>query len=163
MFSLNHISIGLGEMVISRNPGDVLVAYGLGSCIGFGVFDPQVRLAGMLHAVLPERVNGSEGTSYKYVDFGITSLIEEMVKAGADRRRMVIRMAGGANMLVSSNLTNSFDIGTRNASAALATMQRLGLRLYSQDVGGNQGRTVRLYVSNGRMTVRVIGGQERDL
>ena len=50
----NGISIGLGEVKVSRDPGDVLVAYGLGSCLGIGFYDPIARAAGMLHAVLPE-------------------------------------------------------------------------------------------------------------
>jgi len=157
------ISVGLGELVVSRDPEDVLVAYGLGSCLGIHMHDPVTRISGLLHAVLPERTNGANPTDPKYVDSGIEALLGEMIKQGADRRRLVILMAGGANMLVSSGLSHSFDIGCRNAEAAHKTFERLNLFLKKEDIGGNIGRTVRVYVGCNRMTVRVIGGKEQDL
>jgi chemotaxis protein CheD len=160
---LTTISIGLGEQVVSRDPYEVLVAYGLGSCLGIGMYDPRTRIAGMVHAVLPEHLSTGDQKSPKYVDWGIISLIEKMVQAGADKNRLVIRMAGGANMLINSSLSNTFDIGTRNINMAHQTFQRLSIRLSNEDVGGNIGRTVKFFVDNGRMTVRMIGGVERDL
>jgi chemotaxis protein CheD len=157
------INIGLGERVVSKNPLDVLVAYGLGSCLGICMFDPVRRVSGLLHAVLPQRTNGSDPYNAKYVDSGIEGLLDEMVKAGADKRRIVVRMAGGANMLVASGLSNTFDIGTRNINSARGTFQRLGMPLKAEDVGGNLGRTVRVYVADGRMTVRILNGKEQEL
>jgi chemotaxis protein CheD len=160
---LTTISIGLGELVVSRDSSDILVAYGLGSCLGIGMFDPKARVAGMVHAVLPEHLNAGDQKSPKYVDWGIFTLLEKMLQAGADRNRLIIRMAGGANMLINSSLSNTFDIGTRNINMARQTFQRMSMRLSSEDVGGNVGRTVKFYVESGRMTVRMIGGVERDL
>ncbi|MEA4906641.1 MAG: chemotaxis protein CheD [Chloroflexi bacterium] len=159
----NNISVGLGEMVISKDPNDILVAYGLGSCLGIGMVDPLRGLSGLLHAVLPERSNSSDQNFSKYVDSGMQGMLEELVKSGADRNRIVLRIAGGANMLTSVDLSRTFDIGTRNIKSAQQTIPKLNLKLSAQDVGGTNGRTVRLYVRDGRMTVRMIGGQERDL
>lgn len=157
------ISIGLGEMVISRNPQDTLVAYGLGSCLAIAMVDPVRHVSGMFHAVLPERTNGAEPFSTKYVDSGIEGLLNAMLQAGADQTRIVLRMAGGANMLQSAAFVSPFDIGSRNIQAAHRTFDRLHLRLKNEQVGGTVGRTVRLYVGAGRMTVRIIGGKEEDL
>ena len=85
-----------------------------------------------------------------------------MIKAGADQRRIIVRFAGGANMLISPGLSQTFDIGTRNITSALAKFSGMKMKVTSQDVGGNIGRTVRLYVGSGKMTVRMIGGVERD-
>ena len=159
----NSISIGLGEVKVSRDPNDVLVAYGLGSCLGIGFFDPIARAGGMLHAVLPEQLNSHDGNTAKFVACGIDILLEMMARAGADQRRIIVRFAGGANMLVSPGLSQTFDIGTRNIASALAKFSDLKLKVTSQDVGGNIGRTVRLYVATGKMTVRMIGGVERDI
>ena len=72
------ISLGLGEKAISRDPQDVLVAYGLGSCLGISMIDPVTHITGLFHAVLPEKINGSDeadqSTCYKYVDWGIENL-----------------------------------------------------------------------------------------
>jgi chemotaxis protein CheD len=157
----NSIAIGLAELKISRNPDDVLVAFGLGSCLGIGMYDPVIHIGGMLHAVLPKNNDGQELTA-KYVDSGIELLLEQILKAGAIRSRLVVRMAGGANMLNVSSLSNTFDIGNRNIDSAHKTFDRLGFKLKSEEIGGKIGRTVRLYVANGRMTLRMMGEQEKD-
>jgi len=159
---VSTLNVGLGEQVISKQPDDVLVAYGLGSCLGIGMFDPVARVAGLLHAVLPESNNG-DGSSSKYVTSGIHNLIDGMVKAGANPSRLVVRMAGGANMLVSASLSQVFEIGSRNIAAAHKTFQQMNIKLAGIEVGGNVGRTVKLYVVTGKMTVRMVGGIEHDL
>ena len=159
----NSLAVGLGEIKTSRNANDVLVAYGLGSCVGVGVYDPQVKVAGLLHAVLPERLNGTEPASPKYVDSGLMGLISQVEKEGADRRRLIVWLTGGANMLTAPGFKQTLNIGERNVVAALAGLATLNLKIRAQEVGGHVGRTVRLYVSNGRFTMRALGSQERDL
>ncbi len=159
-------SVGLGECAISRNPDDVLVAYGLGSCLGIAMIDPVLRICGLMHAVLPLPSNGTnsaDGNPYKFVEGGIQAMIDNLAKEGANRNRLVVRIAGGANMLMSSGLSQSFDIGTRNTTTARAVFQRLRLTVSAEEVGGHTGRTVRVYVADKRVTVRVVGEKEHDL
>jgi chemotaxis protein CheD len=158
----NSLTVGLGEIQISQNAMDVLVAFGLGSCVGVGLYDPMTHVAGMLHAVLPES-NGTEEKSPKYVALGIPILLEQVIAAGAVRARLIVRMAGGANMLTAPGFANTFDIGTRNIAAARASLLSLGLTLRAEEVGGNIGRTVRLFVADGRMTIRSMGNPEHPL
>ena len=160
------ISLGLGERAISRDPEDVLVAYGLGSCLGISMVDPVTRVASLLHAVLPASVNGlppSNPDSHKFVDSGIENLLEAVLKEGARKERLIIRIVGGANMLISPGMTSSFDIGTRNMDTARKTLQRLNLKIAVEEVGGHTGRTVHVYVAESRVTVRVLGQKERDI
>jgi chemotaxis protein CheD len=161
------ISLGLGEQAISRSPEDVLVAYGLGSCLGISMIDPITRIAGLFHAVLPERINGLDCTDssacYKYVNSGIQGLLAAMMKEGANKSRLIVRMVGGANMLISPGLSSSFDIGTRNIETARMTLQRLNMTIAAEEVGGHTGRTVRVYVADSRVTVRVIGEKEHAI
>ncbi len=159
----NTLSVGLGELVISRNPDDVLVAYGLGSCVGVGMYNPISKTGGLLHAVLPEQTNYKADSATKFVNTGIPILLEKIKNNGAIPNNIVIYMVGGANMLINTQLAKTFDIGTRNVAAAIQTLESLRLKVRNSEVGGNTGRTVRLYISSGRMTVRVIGGTERDL
>jgi len=161
---LNSVAaVGLGELAISRSPNDVLVAYGLGSCLGIGMYDPVARIAGLVHAVLPYHPNGSRDQSPRYVDSGLVALLVEMLRAGADRNRLIVRMAGGANMLVMPGFTQIFNIGSRNVEAAYHTLGMLNLKLAGAEVGGSTGRTLRFYVADGRMTIRSIGHQEKEI
>ncbi|MEI6289656.1 MAG: chemotaxis protein CheD [Chloroflexota bacterium] len=160
------LSVGLGEIVISRDPDDIIVAYGLGSCLGICMADPVTKVAGMLHAVLPLWANGMDPmnpASSKYVDSGIEKLLSLLIKEGANKQRLIVRIAGGANMLTSPGLKNSFEIGTRNIESAHAIMDKLNLKVKAEEVGGNTGRTVRYYVADCRMTVRVIGEKEKEI
>ncbi len=156
------IPLGLGEYKVSTCPSEVLVAYGLGSCLAIGLVDPHLNLAGLLHAVLPES-NGNGTSSPKFVDSGIQILLTEMVQKGANPRRMLIHLAGGASVLSLPGYTQFFNIGSRNIAAAISFFASARLPITSQDVGGNRGRTVRLYVKNGQMTVQSIGQPERTL
>ncbi len=160
---LNTVAVGLGELYVSRSPNDVLVAYGLGSCLGIGMYDPLAKIAGLVHAVLPYHPNGNNQQSPRYVDSGLVALLVEMLRAGAEHKRLVVRMVGGANMLTIPGFTQTFNIGSRNVEAAYHTLQMLDLRLTSQEVGGNVGRTLRFYVADGRMTIRTIGNLEREI
>jgi chemotaxis protein CheD len=158
----NTVAVGLAELKISRDPNDVIVAFGLGSCLGVGIFDPMTHLAGLLHAVLPKCTNSNETRSPKYVDSGIQFMLEEMEKQGLNRSRMIIRIAGGANMLNLGGSANPFDIGTRNIESAHLLLEKLNYKIKSEQIGGQTGRTVRLYASDGRMTIRMMGGKEKE-
>jgi chemotaxis protein CheD len=156
------IGVGLGEVVVSNNQNDILVAFGLGSCVGVGVYDPAKGVAGLLHAVLPEPLNGSDMESTKYVGNGIKKLLELMIEKGASKERLIVRIAGGANMLTSPGLSKSFDIGTRNIASAQTILEKAKLNIVNQSVGGNIGRTFRVYVAQGKMTIRMIGEKESE-
>jgi chemotaxis protein CheD len=158
----DSISVGLGESVVSKKADDVLVAYGLGSCVAVSMYDPERRVCGLLHAVLPEKFNGNENRA-KFVDTGIEELLLAMEREGANRRRLVVRIAGGSNMITSPGFSQSFDIGTRNIAAARKTLEKFKLPVSAESVGGNTGRTVRFYVGEGRVTVKMIGGKEANL
>lgn len=161
------LPVGLGEIKVSRDPAQVLVAYGLGSCLGVGAYDPVARVAGLLHAVLPEPSPNGERVSApgKYVATGLPALLAEMEKLGAQPRRLIIKLAGGASLLHLATAKGSptLHIGERNLAAMRQMLSLLSLRATGEDVGGKVGRTLRLYVDDGRMTVRLMGGAERPL
>ncbi len=157
------ITVGLGELKISKNPQEVLVAYGLGSCVGVAVYDPLVRVGALLHAMLPERNGNANAEATKYVDSGIAEMLAQLATLGAAKHRLIVRAAGGANMLTVSDLKRTLNIGERNVAAMQTTLTALRLPLQAQALGGSVGRTVRLYVATGRVTLRTMGGQEQEL
>jgi len=160
---LRNRIIGPGEYLVSDDPMDLLVAYGLGSCLGIGMYDTRKNIGGLAHVVLPGVINGNVGNSSNYVDFGIQSLVKQMRSVGASTENIIVCLAGGANMLVSISSSNNFDIGSRNIEAALHILEKMNMKIIGQETGGNVGRTIRVYISDGRVTCRVIGGQEVNL
>jgi len=158
------VAVGLGELRVTRDPQEVLVAYGLGSCVAIGFYDPFAKTASLLHAVLPCHLNGEDQFSTKYVDSGLAMMLRALNLKPAEHTRLKVWLVGGANMLASApGLARSLDIGKRNIAAAQDTLRQLGLKICAEAVGGHTGRTARLYVAEGRFTMRKIGDPERDL
>ncbi len=157
------ISVGLGELWVSRDSRACLVAHGLGSCVGVCAYDPAAKVGALLHAMLPEHNGQAPAQSTKFVDSGIQYMLQELAGQGAVRHRLVIHLTGGAHMLTAPGFKNALNIGARNAEMARAVLQREGLRLSGEDTGGHWGRTVKLYISSGKVTVRSVGRGEQDL
>lgn len=159
----NNVAVGLGEIKISDDPDTVLVAFGLGSCVGVGFYDPIKKVGGMLHAVLPLSLAGRDESPAKYVDSGISLLMSQLKDKGLVVNRSKLFLIGGANILISNNDSNPFDIGTRNVKSAEEVLEKLKLKPDAKDTGGNNGRTFRLYIGDGRATIRTMGEKEKDI
>lgn len=154
-------SVGIAEMLVSDDPDDVLVAYGLGSCVAVCVYDPIARVGGMLHALLPTSLsnNGASGNPYKFVDCGIPLLIEAVVGSGGKTYRMIAALWGGAKVLSAPGFDKSFDIGLRNVQEADEALKAKRLRVVVRDIGGQSGRTVKFQLGSGEAIVRSVGGK----
>jgi chemotaxis protein CheD len=150
------MKVGLGALVVTDVDGKGLSALGLGSCIGVAAYDPAVKVAGMAHVMLSDSsMSTAPGPAGKYADTAIPALVEEMVRLGADPGRLVIKIAGGAQMFASGG--GNLNIGARNAVAVRAALTAAGLKVKAADTGGTNGRTLELWVADGRTTDRVAG------
>ena len=47
------LTVDISDMKVSTNPEEILVTYSLGSCVGVVLYDPVVRVGGMIHCMLP--------------------------------------------------------------------------------------------------------------
>jgi len=158
------IVVGMGEIAISKEPSSVLTCLGLGSCIALCAYDPVARVGGMVHVVLPEaNTTNAENSPAKYADTAVPHLIEEMAKHNAIKTRLIVKIAGGAQMSLSTGLLSAFKTGERNAEVVLATLARERIAVAGIDVGGNKGRTVQLYPATGRVTTRTAGELPKEL
>jgi chemotaxis protein CheD len=146
--------VSMGEIVISSEVGEELVAYGLGSCIGLALVDRVAGVAGMAHIVLPE-AQEKQSTTGKFADLAVPALIAEICTAGAVKRRLEAAIAGGARMF---ELSDDLDIGGRNEEAVREQLTRRGVALRASATGGNRGRTMRIAVSDCAVTVKESGG-----
>jgi chemotaxis protein CheD len=149
----------IGEIVVSRNPDDELVALGLGSCIGVVMIDEKAQVAGLAHVMLPES-GGDRQAKGKFADTAVPELLSQMLALGAVRGRMRVAITGGAAMFGTGG---QLEIGARNAAAVRSALNAAGVRCHAADTGGTQGRTVRVAVGDGTATVRVAGGAAAEL
>ncbi|HNT75435.1 MAG TPA: chemotaxis protein CheD [Anaerolineae bacterium] len=155
----------IGEMIVSATPNDVLIAYGLGSCVAICLYDPVVHVGGILHALLPTPTTESRvnGRPTKYVDRGIVLLLESLFKHSAKRFRLLVYLCGGAKMVTTMGFEDMLNIGERNVIAAHEVLEAHNLRIRAEATGGAAGRTVKLYIATGKVTVRTLRGGEEVL
>jgi chemotaxis protein CheD len=148
-----NTDVGIGEYVVSNNPGDTIKTYALGSCVAVVMYDETYKVGGMIHIALPDsKVNPKKAETRPgfFADTGLPIFLKEMKKKGATRNTSWIKLAGGSNIMDESN---TFDIGRRNAIAVKRYLWKNGLGVIKEDIGGNISRTVSIKVSTGEVAV----------
>lgn len=153
--------VSIAECRLAEAPV-VLKAYGIGSCVAVALYDPELKVGGLGHMLLPQasarpRAGGPE----KFVDAGIRIMVDKLTAAGAVRENLVAKIAGGANMFESEYQTLIKSIGARNAKSARETLVELQIPLLAEDVGGNRGRTVEFDLATGTLIVYSAHDRER--
>lgn len=151
------IKVGMADMNTATTPG-VLTTLGLGSCVGICLYDTTSKISGMVHIMLPssQQIKNNSNLA-KFADTGIVKLLEDMLKLGAKRNKIVSKIAGGSQMFSFNDTSDIMRIGSRNVSASKETLKQLGIPLLAEDTGGNYGRTIELYSETGILLIKTIG------
>jgi len=147
------ITVVQGEYHISADP-NVMLSTILGSCVSVCIFDVEAGIGGMNHFLLPGRA-GDESASVKYGTFAMESLINELLKAGADRFHLQAKLFGGARMTA-----NGMDIGASNVVFGQKFLADEGIICVASSVGGTQARRVQFTPSNGAARQRFVASSE---
>ncbi len=156
-------TVAIADMKTAKNSG-TLITYALGSCVGVSMYDPIMKVAGLLHIILPQSNNRmNEPFPYKFADTGIAQMIKDLTRLGGNRRNFVCKIAGGAKMFKGENTSFLGNIGERNIETVKQSLMREGLRIKSEDVGGGYARTMSVDVKTGDVFVRTIGRPQTKL
>lgn len=158
-----RITVGVGDLAVSNDPDAVLVTHSLGSCIGVLVFDPQVKVGGLLHLMLPEsslNLDRAKREPGVFADTGLPVLFRSAYQYGAKKGRMRVVVVGGSQVMDESG---HFNIGKRNYAAVRKILWRNNVLVDKEDVGGNVNRTVGLLVGSGDMWLKTNGGAQTPL
>lgn len=139
---------------------DEVITTVLGSCVAACIHDPETRVGGMNHFLLPEpsphagRWGGSlAGRAARYGSDAMEQLVNSVLKAGGARGRLQVKIFGGGRIL--SRMT---DIGARNIEFVRRYLEAESLALAAEDVGGVTPRQIRFHPVTGRVRVRRLDG-----
>ena len=153
------LTVGIADMKTSRTPGDVIITHALGSCLGIAIFDPVVSVGGLLHAMLPDSnidPRKSEEAPYMFVDTGVPRLFRECYGLGAEKARLIVKVAGGATS--KANIEDDyFQIGKRNFVTLRKLLWKNNVLLKAYEVGGTDSRTMSLNLGTGEVILKVNG------
>jgi chemotaxis protein CheD len=156
-----RVVIDISDAKVSDDPSDLLVTYSLGSCIGVCLYDPALHIGGMLHYQLPTAKMDPERARSKpfmFADTGMKRLLDQFATMGAVRKRLQVRLAGGATMATGPQ---GFDIGKRNYLAIRKLLWSEGMFIDTEDIGGSAARNLYLDIADGTVTVRSNGLEKR--
>lgn len=157
----NIIKVGMADLNVCTPP-DGITTLGLGSCVGIVLYDPLSKVCGLAHIMLPDstKIKNNENKA-KFADTGIELLISKMKNMGANKNRLVSKIAGGAQMFEFSSSSDMLRIGTRNIEATKAKLKELNIKILAQDVGANYGRTITFNPTTGELHIKAIGKEIR--
>ena len=154
---MRHI-VGVADMKICRDPSDVIVTHALGSCLGISAHDPVAHVGGLLHVMMPlSHINPDKAklNPYMFVDTGVPVFFREIFDAGASKRNLVIKVAGGAQ--VGGRDHDHFAIGRRNHVVFKKLLWKNSVLLEGEDVGGTHARTMYVEIGSGRVQLSTAG------
>jgi chemotaxis protein CheD len=144
-----------GEFYITR--AEEAITTVLGSCISACIRDPELAVGGMNHFMLPEDttqgksswLDNEAGLATRYGSFAMESLINGLLKLGARRERLEVKLFGGGHIL-----NVGMDVGDRNIDFARHWLKVEGYKVVAEDVGETVPRRVVYFPANGKVRVK---------
>ena len=151
------VVVGIAEMAVSNNQNVTLTTYSLGSCLGIAIYDPVVKAGGLLHIMLPDSTIDPAKAAKQpsmFVDTGVPALFRAAYQLHAEKHRMIISVAGGAQIMDAGGF---FNIGSRTFDALTRLFAEHGLKIQAEQVGGLVNRTMHLNLATGEVRLKISG------
>jgi chemotaxis protein CheD len=147
------ITVSMADLQVCDQAHATLTAYALGSCIGVAVWDRELKIAGLMHVMLPSSRAGA-GTAWvrpaMFADTAVPLILGRLLQLGCRPENLVVKLAGGGQLLAESR---QMAIGTRNIAAVRAAFALQGITIAAEDVGGTKSRSLKLEVGSGNAWV----------
>lgn len=154
------IKVGIADWKICNSP-DQITTIGLGSCVGVVLFSEKSNCCGLLHILLPSSLEIKNNSNRsKFADTGIEDLINELVRQGIPKSRMIAKIAGGATMFQCNYSSDLGSIGDRNVKAVKENLSSYAIPVIAEDVGKDYGRTIIFNPSTKKLVVRSAGKKD---
>jgi chemotaxis protein CheD len=152
--SAERVNVRLGDLQVLVGAG-TLYTIGLGSCVAVILYDAETRVGGLAHVMLPDDASGQDARLGRFAPTAVPRLLELMVSADARAGAVFARIVGGAAMFAEA-LPRTACLGERNVTAVKAALEKAGIPLRGEDVGGASGRSVFFDTQDGSLIVRVV-------
>jgi len=146
------VRVGMADAQAAQTE-DSLRTLGLGSCVGVALYDPVAKIGGLAHIMLPDHAGREDAPLAKFADTGVPFALTLMEQLGAVRRRITAKLAGGAQMFAGTG-NDSLRVGPRNVEAVYKALGASSIAVIAADVGDHYGRTIELFCTDGRLSVR---------
>lgn len=157
------IKVGMADLKICKAP-DAVTTLGLGSCVGVAIRDPQTKIGGLAHVMLPDSTLIQNNSNIpKFADTGTKELVRQLIAAGANKSRLVAKIAGGAQMFQFQSSNDLTSVGERNVQSVKKVLGELKIPILAQDTGLNYGRTVEFFPETGDYVIKAVGKPQKTI
>lgn len=154
---MEQVKVGMADYKTTKFP-NTLITLGLGSCVGVTIYDRTTKISGLAHVMLPSSLEiKNNSNKAKFADTAIDEMLKDMIAMGVNKRNLIAKIAGGAQMFKFSSQSDILRVGDRNTEACKKKLKEIGIRIVSEDIGGNFGRTIELDSENGCLMIKTIG------
>jgi chemotaxis protein CheD len=134
-----------------------IATIGLGSCVAIVLYDPSAHVGGLAHVLLPhESMSRDKSNPAKFPTTAVPLVISEMQRLGARGDRLRAKIVGGASMFGHLIPSGGINIGERNVAAVREVLAASKVPIVAEDTGNDYGRSVYLFVRDGRVEVRSL-------
>lgn len=159
-FDRDAVKILPGEYYVTDT--DVVLVTVLGSCVSACIRDPALGVGGLNHFMLPDTgadQSAPASSSARYGTNAMELLINQLIKQGARRSHLEVKVFGGGNVLSGLTVT---DVGARNATFVLEYLRREGFRVAAQDLVGTFPRKIYFFPATGKVLVKKLKSTHND-
>lgn len=154
---MRQILIRPDELAVSEGDA-VLMSLALGSSLAICMYDPNRKIGGMVHSLLPHCHSGivREADKLRYVDSSVQALCDALLARGAVLADIRAKLAGGARIFSFTQAEWQKEVGRENILWARQKLQELEIPLVSEDTGENYGRSVYFHTADGRLAIETV-------
>ena len=156
---MNNTLVNVGVAQVKDSASPTVIRTILGSCVGICIYDRMKKIGGMAHVLLPNDTTGGVAIE-KYADTAVPHLVNLLIKAGGKKEYFSAKIAGGASMFKFVSNLSLGQIGERNVETTKIALEKLGIPLLEEDVGGSAGRVIDFYLQDGHLKVKAAGQEK---
>jgi chemotaxis protein CheD len=152
-----NFMVGMADLMISQDQSFVLCTFPLGACLGIAIYDPVLKVGGVLHSMLPDSSIDPKRAAARpgmFLDTGLALLLEYAGNLKVKKENLLVYVAGGSQVM---DETGCFNIGERNYAVLTGLLAHHGIKIHAEDVGGLTNRTMQLTVETGEVRLKFSG------
>lgn len=164
---MRAFDIGLPELYVQPGESHLVTEPSvlrtvLGSCVGVAFLVPRLGIGALCHPMLPSypphpSAGPSVAAGRRYVDFAISDLVSQFDSRGARRTEILVKLFGGADVLVAMTAGTRPTVGRLNCESALRVLRDYGLGVVASSLGGTSGINLQFNTGTGEVLLQRLG------
>lgn len=129
----------------------------LGSCVAITLWNPQRRIGGMCHFMLPSRGTSRGATlDGRYGDEAIHLFLKEIKRSRSAPGEYEAKVFGGGNMFPGTRHHSALQVGRRNIDTSLRCLQHHKFRIKARHLAGHGHRNIVFDLGSGDVWVKHV-------